>query len=172
MKRSIKQYAVLGAVAGAFLLAGCAGDGGPKPEKAAKAKLAPGTYKGEVTNVDRMKGQKSPLVLNAADKSVTLTLPELNNNMGEGNAPTVCEATFKPVGLGFVEAGEHRMMVFQGSWPAANNNCALYVQRTSATFTSEASPRYLILEPKGNGYEVLMSWDSLGRQAILQGKLE
>lgn len=168
MKRSMITSTALGMALGAFLFSGCAG-GQPEVEGKVKMKLGAGTYQGTMTNTDKMKGQKTSVVVKASEKSVVVSLPDLDNNMGENRAAVPCAAEFTPAGS--IQAGKQQMLVYQGSWPAANNNCALYVQRPSADFIGDPSPRYLILESAGSGYSMLMSWDSLGRQPILKGEV-
>lgn len=164
MKTTLLTLSVLGM----FLFSGCAMN---QPESNTVA-LQAGKYQGKVLNTSKMKGHDTPTVLTLFDKSVTLLFPDLDNNTGEKMGAQPCEAKFKLVGTGESSVGASKWLILQGNWPAANNNCALYVERTSSAFSQEVAPRYLLLEPKESGYHVIMSHDPMGRNPILAGDLK
>ena len=153
------------AAAATLMLAGCAGS----------ASLPTSSVEGmggEMTNVDRFVGRyKTPAKLVLDGKNAKIAFPNLQNNMGENFALTSCEASFSHTGT-ISDSDGTTVFVYKGSWPAANSNCALFVQRLSATFSDKAEERFLFLEPQKKGTLVKLAEDRRGDTVIAEGVLK
>lgn len=164
--RTTKLFA--GIVAASLALSGCS----VAQKYSASDLMGAPSLQGKVTQVGKLRNQPTPITLSDKGSKLHVLFPELKNHMGKDFAATPCEATFDHQGSFENSANGTKVSVYQGSWPAANNNCALFVERRSAQYSSEESPRYVILERGKKGVEFIMSWDAAGRMPIVKGTIQ
>jgi hypothetical protein len=118
-------------------------------------------------NVNKFAGHDTQAIIKGDGKTVTVTFPKLDNNMGENFAKTACQGSFDYIDtFKNIDSGND-VNVYGGKWKLSNNNCAHYVETTSASFTNEEQMRYLLVD--GNDY--IIAYDKLGREPIIEGKL-
>jgi hypothetical protein len=135
--------------------------------KSATEASAPSAKSGSglAINVNKMSGQDTPFDLNMDANKLTLSFPKLDNFTEKDFQKTSCKSTFE-YEKSFVDpASDESVYIYSGSWSSANNNCALYVERVSSTFSDESSPRYVLVGQSG----FIMSYDMLGRDPIIKG---
>lgn len=160
-----KMKLFIGIVAASLALAGCSAK-----YSAGEIMQSP-ALSGKATQAGKLKGQATALKVEQRGEKLLVSFPELRNHMGKDLSPSPCESEFSYKGSYENSADGTKAAVYFGSWPSANNNCALYVERRSAHYSNEASPRYVILEKTSEEVQFLMSWDSLGREPIVRGLL-
>jgi hypothetical protein len=119
-------------------------------------------------NVNKFAGHDTQAIIKGDGKTVTVTFTKLDNNMGENFAKTACQSSFEYIDtFKNIDSGND-VAVYGGKWKLSNNNCAHYVETTSASFTDDAQMRYFLVD--GNDY--MIAYDKLGRQPIIEGTLK
>lgn len=116
-------------------------------------------------NVNKFAGHDTQAIIKSDGKNLTITFPKLDNHMGENFAKTACQSSFEYVeSFKDLESG-NMVDVYGGDWRLSNNNCALYVETTSASYTDKQQHRYLLID----GDSFIMSYDKMGRDALIKG---
>lgn len=119
-------------------------------------------------NVNKFAGHNTKALIKSDGQNLTITFPKLDNNMGENFAKTACQSNFEYI-ESFKDLQSGNIVdVYGGKWKLSNNNCAHYVETTSASFTHKQQQRYLLVNKKS----FVISYDKMGREALIEGNFQ
>jgi|GEM_PF-3000869 len=148
----------------ALALLGFTGCAAPSTPKAS-------TLQGTAANVNKMAPQSTVMTLTTEGNNATIAFPNLQNNTGAGLTATPCHGTFTLVGSHANALTKSVTHVYQGGF-IANNNCALFTEQSSTTYTDVQTPRFAHLESTKEGWEIRISEDLAGKSLLIVGQVQ